>query len=104
MGDQHANARESERIGFGIHLSFQSMTPKQISGALNKVLNDPKYLRRAQEHGSALMDQKASYRFIFFNFSFIFFRQRYVFRSFCDRMSFNYHENSKKFKKNFFGT
>ena len=87
MGDQHANARESERIGFGIHLSFQSMTSEEISDALNKVLNDPKYLRRAQEHGSALMDQKASCTF--FSISH-FFRQRYVFCSLYVRISFNY--------------
>ena len=58
VGDQHANGKEAQRIGFGLHLSYQSMTEDQLVGAIQNILTKPKFSAIAQEYGSAVMDQK----------------------------------------------
>ena len=58
LGDQHANGREAAKIGFGLHLNFQTMTEGQVSGAITRVLSEPQFAQTAQEYGSAVVDQK----------------------------------------------
>ena len=58
IGDQPANAREAQRIGFGIHQPFQQLTGENLATAVDQVLHDPKYAAMAKQHGSAVVDQK----------------------------------------------
>ena len=58
IGDQPANAKEAERIGFGIRLPFSQVSVEKLKSAVNDVLNNPKYSQVAKTHGSAVMDQK----------------------------------------------
>lgn len=55
--DQIANAREAERVGFGIAIPFGDTTEENLRDAIRKVLDDPSYSKRAMEHGSLLLDQ-----------------------------------------------
>ena len=55
--DQPANAKEAERIGFGVMVPFQKLSEKILSEALDAVLNEPKYSHRAREYGSLVADQ-----------------------------------------------
>jgi glucuronosyltransferase len=45
MGDQFRNARIAEKHGFGIVLTKSEITEENIVEALEKLLNDPKYLK-----------------------------------------------------------
>ena len=56
-GDQPANAKEAERIGFGKMLPYQEISEKSLQENLNSMLNDPKYTNRAKEFGSLAVDQ-----------------------------------------------
>ena len=56
-GDQPINAKESEKMGFGISMPYAYLSEKELYGALKKVLQDPKYLENAQKYGSMLSDQ-----------------------------------------------
>lgn len=56
-GDQPANAKEAERIGFGVMVPFQKISEKVFGDALHLVLNDPKYTKRAREFGALAVDQ-----------------------------------------------
>ena len=56
-GDQHANAKEAERIGFGRALPFHDVTEENLRESVMDLINSPKYVRRAQEHGRLLKDQ-----------------------------------------------
>ena len=56
-GDQPANSKEAERIGFGISVPFQKISEKLLFETLHSVLNDPKYTNRAREFGSLAVDQ-----------------------------------------------
>ena len=55
--DQPANAKEAERIGFGVTVPYENLSEKLLNNALYAVLNDSKYLNRAREHGSLVVDQ-----------------------------------------------
>ena len=58
FGDQLINGNEAQRIGFGLHFRFQTVTEDQLSSAINSILYDPKFVMKAQEQGNAVMDQK----------------------------------------------
>jgi glucuronosyltransferase len=51
-GDQHATAREAERMGFGIAQPLQSLTEEDLYNALDKILHVPTYAENAQKVGS----------------------------------------------------
>ena len=55
--DQPANAREAVRIGFAEMVPFQELLEKSFGDKLSAVLTDPKYMKRAKEHGSLVVDQ-----------------------------------------------
>ena len=81
MGDQHANGKEAQRIGFGLHLSYQSLTEDQLSKAVQAVLTQPGFAAKAKQYGSAVMDQKEHpldrYNFqkvVFLGYSCLFYR------------------------------
>ena len=56
FGDQPANAKEAEIKGFGLGIPVNDVTSDNLFAAVQTVLTDTKYVRRAQEHGSLLMD------------------------------------------------
>ena len=58
FADQPANGKEAERKGFGISLPFATVTEENLANAVKEILTSRKYLARAQELGSLLMDQK----------------------------------------------
>ena len=58
--DQPGNSLEAERRGYGIHVPITEITEEKLSNAINKILTDESYKRRAQEHGSLVMDQMTS--------------------------------------------
>ena len=55
--DQHANAKEADRIGFGKALPFHDVTLQSFNESIHDILDNPKYRKRAQEHGRLLKDQ-----------------------------------------------
>ena len=57
VGDQPANAKEAERLGFGVMLPYQEITEKKVEEALNLILTDQKYTNRAKEFGALAADQ-----------------------------------------------
>ena len=57
FGDQPANAIEAERRGYGVSIPIQVLTSTNLNETINKMLNDPKYTQKAEEHGSLVMDQ-----------------------------------------------
>ena len=56
-GDQPANAKEAERIGFGKMLPYQEISEKTVQENLISMLNDPEYTNRAKEFGALVIDQ-----------------------------------------------
>ena len=56
-GDQPANAKEAERIGFGKMLPYQEISEQTVQENLISMLNDPKYTNRAKEFGALVIDQ-----------------------------------------------
>ena len=58
--DQPGNSLEAERRGYGIHVPITEITEEKLSNAINKILTDESYKRRAQEHGSLVMDEMTS--------------------------------------------
>ncbi len=57
FGDQPGNAIEAERRGYGISIPIQELTTDKLLEAVNKVLHDPTYTNRAQEHGTLVLDE-----------------------------------------------
>ena len=57
FGDQPINAKEAERLGFGISHSYLELDEKKLFEDLDKVLHDPSYLENAQKYGAILNDQ-----------------------------------------------
>ena len=57
QGDQPANAREAERVGFGRTVPFQKLSEELLNEALDAVLNNPKYTNQARNYGSLVVDQ-----------------------------------------------
>jgi len=60
LGDQFANAREAERVGFGKALPFHQMTEDNLYETILEVLTNPSYAAVADRHGSLLVDQLVS--------------------------------------------
>lgn len=57
LGDQLVNAREAERLGFGIAQPYQQLNEEDLYRALDTVLHDPKYSENARKFGSLVTDQ-----------------------------------------------
>ena len=57
MGDQPGNAKEAERLGIGITVSFQEITETNLLEAIKSVMNQPKYASKAVELGAIAVDQ-----------------------------------------------
>ena len=57
FGDQPSNAREAQRRGYGISIPFPELTSQKLSEAINTILTDPSYTKRAIEHGSLVVDE-----------------------------------------------
>ncbi len=57
MGDQHTNSKFLESLGIGVNVPYQEATVDSLYEALQAVLTDTKYAKRAQEVGSLLNDQ-----------------------------------------------
>ena len=55
--DQPINAKESERIGFGISHPYADLNEKGLYKDLKEVLENPKYSENAKKHGAMLNDQ-----------------------------------------------
>ena len=56
-GDQPLNAKEMERLGFGINLPYRDLTEEDLFTALDQVLHNPKYSEAAKAIGSLANDQ-----------------------------------------------
>ena len=56
-GDQPINAKESEKMGFGVSVPYANLNEKDLHKAIKKVLQVPAYLKNAQKYGSMLNDQ-----------------------------------------------
>ncbi len=57
FGDQPTNGRFLESLGVGVNVPYREATVDSLYDALQEVLTDPKYAKRAQEIGSLLNDQ-----------------------------------------------
>ena len=57
FGDQPANGLEAERRGYGISIPLPDLTSENLFEAVSKILTDPKYTLKAQEHGQLVMDE-----------------------------------------------
>ncbi len=57
FGDQPSNALEAERRGYGIAIPLPELTEDKLFNAIKEILDNPSYARRAQEHGTMLMDE-----------------------------------------------
>lgn len=52
--DQPGTAARVARAGAGLQISFSKETPRQLRGAIERVLCDPSFRRQAQEMQQAL--------------------------------------------------
>ena len=57
FGDQPSNGKEAEHRGYAINIPMPELTSEKLENAINEIINDPKYAKRAQEHGQLVMDQ-----------------------------------------------
>ena len=57
FGDQPANGLEAERRGYGVSIPLPDLTSEKLFEAVTKILTDPKYTSKAQEHGQLVMDE-----------------------------------------------
>jgi len=57
FGDQPSNALEAQRRGYGISIPFPQLTAEKLSNAINTILTDPSYTKRAIEHGTLVVDE-----------------------------------------------
>ena len=57
MGDQPGNAKEAERLGIGITISFQEITETNLLEAIRSVIDQPKYAKNVAELGAIAVDQ-----------------------------------------------
>ena len=57
FADQFSNAREAEKVGFGISIPYLSLTEDNLKEAINAMLTDNRYKEKAIEHGNLLTDQ-----------------------------------------------
>ncbi|CAH1102049.1 unnamed protein product [Psylliodes chrysocephalus] len=57
FGDQKLNAAKMETLGYGVKLSFSAITEEDLTEALNKILNDPKYRENAKMRSKLFHDR-----------------------------------------------
>ena len=57
QGDQHGNAKEAERLGFGITIPFQEISETNLFEGIKSVIDQPKYAKKAAELGEITVDQ-----------------------------------------------
>ncbi|CAH1102050.1 unnamed protein product [Psylliodes chrysocephalus] len=57
FGDQKLNAARMETLGYGIKLTFSAITEPDLTEALNKLLNDPKYRENAKMRSKLFHDR-----------------------------------------------
>jgi glucuronosyltransferase len=58
FGDQKGNLFKAEQAGFALPLSFNDLTEEILLDALNKLLNDPSYMKNAKKLSSIFLDQQ----------------------------------------------
>ena len=56
FGDQPANGKEAEIKGYGVSIPLPNIKADDLYNAIRQVLDNPKYAKRAEEHGHLLMD------------------------------------------------
>ena len=56
--EQHSNSHQLEQITAGIGLGHRSATPERIRELSDKILSDPKYLKRALEVSNSIKSQE----------------------------------------------
>ncbi|CAG9831116.1 unnamed protein product [Diabrotica balteata] len=57
LGDQKMNAAKAEHAGYGIKIPFSQITEERLTNALNKLLNDYKYLETARKLSTLSRDR-----------------------------------------------
>ncbi|CAH1102051.1 unnamed protein product [Psylliodes chrysocephalus] len=57
FADQKLNAARMETLGYGVKLTFSALTEEDLTEALNKLLNDPKYRENAKLRSKLFHDR-----------------------------------------------
>ena len=57
FGDQPSNGLEAQSRGYGISIPLPELTTENLQEAVDRVLSDPTFSQKAQEHGAMVMDQ-----------------------------------------------
>ncbi|CAG9854539.1 unnamed protein product [Phyllotreta striolata] len=57
FGDQRMNAAKAEVLGYGLKIDFFELTEKSFRDALDKLLNDPKYMNNAKRRSVLFHDR-----------------------------------------------
>ena len=56
LGDQPANMKKAESLGFAIQLEFSELTEEALSGAINAILTKPEYGQKAKKLSAIYKD------------------------------------------------
>ncbi|GJQ76010.1 hypothetical protein Trydic_g18064 [Trypoxylus dichotomus] len=59
-GDQDLNMRSAENRGFGISLPYKKFTEEKFATALDKILNNPMYSKKARDISSLIRDKQVT--------------------------------------------
>ena len=57
LGDQPGNSLEAEKKGYGINIPIYELTEEKLSTAIQEMLANDSFAKRAKEHGTLVMDQ-----------------------------------------------
>ena len=57
FGDQPANMKKAEALGFAIPLEFSELTEQNVADAINAVLSKPEYTQKAKKLSAIYRDQ-----------------------------------------------
>jgi len=57
LGDQPANAKMAESVGYGISIPFKETTEENLFVAIKRVLEEPSFMERIQEFSDLLLNQ-----------------------------------------------
>ena len=57
FGDQPSNGLEAQSRGYGISIPLPELTTEKLQESVDRVLSDPTFSQKAQEHGAMVMDQ-----------------------------------------------
>ena len=68
LNDGPANAKETERLGFGTSLHWKDITEETLLANIQEVLNNPVYKNKANEWGDLMMDQVQRQQTIFLHY------------------------------------